>query len=64
MYFCTGYHYNKEAVRDGYITVHYVHTSWNISDAMTKALGANKIDTFAPYVNGKVPLPSHETLQG
>ena len=64
MYFRTGYHYNKEAVRDGYAQVHYCHTSWNISDALTKALSSNKIDTFSPYLNGKEPIPNSVTLQG
>ena len=64
MYFRTGYHYNKEAVADGYCEVSYVHTSWNLSDAMTKALGSNKISFFSPYINGEKPVPDKKTLQG
>lgn len=53
----TGYHYNKEAVKDKYVVVNYVHTSLNISDACTKALGANKIKSFEPILHGYQPLP-------
>merc|ERR1711998_207617 len=52
MYFRTGYHYNKEAVRDKYVSVAYIHTSSNISDACTKGLGSNKIKTFEPVLHG------------
>ena len=38
MYFRTGYHYNKEAVRDKYVTVDYIVTHDNVADAVTKAL--------------------------
>ena len=57
MYFRTGYHYNKEAVRDKYVTVDYIHTSLNISDACTKGLGSNKIKLFEPYLHGHAHLP-------
>ena len=42
MYLRTGYHYNKEAMADGYCEVSYVHTSLNLSDAITEALGSDK----------------------
>ena len=58
MYFRTGYHYNKEAVRDGYVTVHYLHTTLNYSDACTKGLGAAKIREFEPILHGHQPLPT------
>ena len=64
MYFRTGYHYNKEACRDGYTEVIYCHTSWNLSDAMTKSLGSNTISFFTPYLNGSKPTPDRQTLQG
>ena len=64
VHFRTGYHYNKEAVRDGYCEVSYVHTSWNLSDAMTKGLGSNKISFFSPYINGEKLIPDKTTLQG
>ena len=64
MYFRTGYHYNKEAVRDGYCEVSYVHTSWNLADTMTKGLGSNKISFFSPYINGDKLIPDKTTLQG
>ena len=57
MYFRTGYHYNKEAVKDGYVEVRYANTFHNISDACTKALGANKVKTFEPAIHGFKPLP-------
>ena len=57
MYFRTGYHYCKEAVRDMYCTVQYVDTALNISDAMTKGLGSNKINTFVHSLHGAEPLP-------
>ena len=57
MYFRTGYHYNKEQVRDGYVQVKYVHTSWNLADAMTKALGNSKLKCFKPYLKGHKPIP-------
>ena len=63
MYFRTGYHYNKEAVRDGFVQVKYVHTSWNFSDAMTKALGNSKLKCFKPYLKGHKPIPDCATLQ-
>ena len=52
MYFRTTYHYNKEMVRDGFVTVQYVHTSKNIADACTKSLAAVKIGEFEPILNG------------
>ena len=64
MYFRTGYHYNKEQVRDGYVQIAYTHTSWNLADATTKALGSNKIGFFMPYINGAKPIPEHSELQG
>ena len=36
MYFRTGYHYNKEAVKDKYVRIHFCPTELNISDAQTK----------------------------
>ena len=63
MYFRTGYHYNKEAVRDGYVQVKYVHTSWNVSDILTKGLGSCKVKIFKPYLKGYQPLPDTVTLQ-
>ena len=56
MYFRTGYHYNKEAVRDGLVKVSYIDTAENISDAMTKGLGSNKIAQFKPIIHGHLPL--------
>ena len=52
MYFRTGYHYTKEAVRDGYVDIKYINTAYNISDACTKALGKNKITMFEPVLHG------------
>ena len=52
MYFRTGYHYNKEAVRDGFVSVHYVPTDENIADATTKALGSAKVKAFKPALTG------------
>ena len=52
MYFRTGYHYNKEAVRDGYVDIRYINTAYNISDACTKALAKNKISLFEPALHG------------
>ena len=52
MCFRTGYHYNKEAVRDGYVDIKYINTAYNISDACTKALGKNKITMFEPVLHG------------
>ena len=57
MYFRTGYHYNKEAVRDKYVSVHYCPTDINIIDAGTKALGPIKIEGFEPQLHGFKPLP-------
>ena len=56
MYFRTGYHYNKEAVNDGLVTIHYCETSVNVSDAQTKGLGPIKIEAFEPYLTGHKPL--------
>ena len=56
MYFRTGYHYNKEAVKDKYVSVEYIHTSLNCSDATTKGLGSNKIKLFEPILHGHAPL--------
>jgi len=57
MYFRTGYHYNKEAVRDGYIAPpKYIASALNCSDACTKGLGANKIREFEPILHGHQPL--------
>ena len=55
--FRTGYHYNKEAVRDHYVVVEYINTQSNISDICTKGLGTNKIREFTPYLTGHKPLP-------
>ena len=52
MYFRTGYHYNKEAVRDGYVEVVYCNTDDNIADATTKALGPAKVRVFKPQLTG------------
>ena len=52
MYFRVTYHYNKEAVNDGYVKVVYVHTSKNVADACTKALAAVKISLFEPILHG------------
>ena len=52
MYFRTGYHYNKEAVRDGYAEVVYCNTDDNIADATTKALGPAKVRVFKPQLTG------------
>ena len=57
VYFRTGYHYCKEAVRDLYVTIQYIDTALNISDAMTKALGSNKIKTFLDTLHGLVSIP-------
>ena len=56
MYFRTGYHYCKEAVQDEYVTVNYVNTSDNISDACTKALGPIKVEAFEPKLHGYEPI--------
>ena len=56
MYFRTTYHYNKEAVRDGYVDVKYIKTDQNIADALTKALGGNKTQAFGGILSG------HESL--
>ena len=56
MYFRTSYHYNKEAVRDKYVSVHYINTQCNLSDVTTKALGSNKIREFQPYLHGQKPI--------
>ena len=58
MYFRTGYHYNKEAVRDKYIDVHYVPTEYNISDICTKGLASCKIQALSPYIAGYKSLPT------
>ena len=60
MYFRTGYHYNKEAVKDGYVDVKYIKTDYNISDACTKALGSNKVKSFEPALHGFKPLPLND----
>ena len=39
-------------VRDGYVTIEYVHTSDNIADCGTKALAAVKIGQFEPILHG------------
>ena len=56
MYFRTTYHYNKEAVRDGYVDVTYIKTDQNVADALTKALGGNKTQAFGGILSG------HESL--
>jgi len=58
MYFRTGYHYCKEAVRDQFVSVHYCHTSLNIIDTGTKALGPIKFEEFEPPLSGHAPLPA------
>ena len=55
MYFRTGYHYNKEAVKDGYVSVHFICTADNISDATTKALGPAKVKAFKSPLTGHSP---------
>ena len=57
MYFRTGYHYNKEAVRDKYVSIHFCPTDLNIVDSGTKGLGPIKIETFEPQLHGFKPLP-------
>ena len=52
MYFRTGYHYNKEAVKDKYVRIHFCHTDLNITDAQTKGLGTMKINGFGPCLHG------------
>ena len=56
MYFRTGYHYNKEAVRDKFVEVRYINTQYNVSDVTTKGLGPNKIREFYPYLHGQKPI--------
>ena len=62
MYFRTGYHYNKEAVRDKYVKVSYIHTSLNLSDICTKSLDWIKSDEFTYQMHGHSPLPSNLNL--
>ena len=62
MYFRTGYHYNKEAVTDGLVNIRYVETHLNISDALTKGLGSNKIKQHRPTLSGDVDI-DQEMLQ-
>ena len=57
MYFCTGYHYNKEAVRNKLVSIHYCPTDLNIIDSGTKGLGPIKMKTFEPPLHGFKPLP-------
>ena len=52
MYFRTNYHYNKEAVKDKYCTVHYLDTQHNPSDCHTKGLARVKIQTHKPFLHG------------
>jgi hypothetical protein len=56
MYFRTGYHYNKEAVRDGYTSIHYCSTELNVADVTTKGLGNIKLETFEAQLHGFKPL--------
>ena len=58
MYFRTGFHYNKEAVEDGYVTVQYTNTEENVADITTKSLASNKVKTFKPMLCGYV-TPFH-----
>ena len=44
-------------MRDLYVTIQYIDTALNISDAMTKALGSNKIKTFLDTLHGLVSIP-------
>ena len=57
MYFRTGYHYNKEAVKDKIVYIHFCPTDLNLIDAGTKALGPIKIEAFEPQLHGFKPLP-------
>ena len=57
MYFRTGFHYNKEAVRDKYVSVDYIHTSLNVSDILTKGLARLKIEAFEPHLSGHRNVP-------
>jgi site-specific DNA-cytosine methylase len=57
MYFRTGYHYNKEAVEDGYVSIQYCRSEDNVSDSMTKALGSNKIRAVDGLLSGSELLP-------
>jgi hypothetical protein len=57
MYFRTGYHYNKEAVRDREVSVHFCPTLLNVTDMGTKALGPIKSEAFEPQLHGFAPLP-------
>jgi hypothetical protein len=57
MYFRTGYHYNKEAVKDKLVRIHFYPTDLNITDAQTKALGLIKIDGFEQCLHEFRGLP-------
>ena len=57
MYFRTGYHYNKECRRDGYVDVEYIHTSLNVSDALTKSLATVKVRQFEAMLHGFADPP-------
>ena len=59
MYFRTGYHYNKEAVEDGFVRVDYVTTHDNVADATTKALAGVKVKAFQPILHGLKPPLIH-----
>jgi len=62
MYFRTGYHYNKEACQDGYVSVRYIATENNISDTTTKGLAPIKFTEFDQLINGELPLPDEMTM--
>ena len=62
MYFRSSYHYCKEAVRDGYVTVKYIDTAFNISDSLTKALASNKSRAFRYQLHGLEAIPEEYTV--
>jgi hypothetical protein len=62
MYFRTGYHYNKEACQDGYVSVRFIETENNISDTTTKGLAPVKFTEFDQLINGELPLPDEMTM--
>jgi hypothetical protein len=40
------YHYNREAVADGLVTLEYIRTSFNIADLFTKPLSKQRFETL------------------
>ena len=51
-YIAQQYHFNKEKVQSGDVSVHWIRSKHNIADIFTKSLDAQTVQRLLPYLLG------------